>query len=406
MAISRIIRLHALSSGTTESSAYSASFDWKPLTLPPVSMVKWKRGSDLILVPPPTSGLSYYQSTLNTDAPPVWRLRNACQLLPFMQLLLAACIRNLILRTAVTDSDALHQRLPYLTTPHSARLQFLGLRVAVTCFGALHQLFRCWPPHCDARTLKTRAPAVRPVSAVHKISLRRQRERENGKIKAKEALRLATKKRDYHYVYVGNILSATTEAMLRHQFKSCSAIKKITIRCSAGVPLTGEASVHIGRKGLFYATVVFERIQSISKALKLDGAVLGEYPLKVCLSPGDLPDLELLVTQRIQRLLERRGTIYPTRLPGSMPDPTERVIASDQVRQQRAFDTPLIQTPEMHKIVHAGWPVIYIAIERQEYDEVAAKAPPTTPASLWDQAAGSGELTLGAGNSHCAEAEI
>lgn len=69
--------------------------------------------------------------------------------------------------------------------------------------------------------------------------------------------------------------------MLRRHFESCGAIKKITIRCSAGVPLAGEASVHTGREGLFYATVLFEQRRSVNEALKLDGGMLGECPLKV-----------------------------------------------------------------------------------------------------------------------------
>lgn len=82
-----------------------------------------------------------------------------------------------------------------------------------------------------------------------------------------------------HLISLGQIPSTTTEAMLRHHFKQCGIIQNVTIRCSAGVPLSGEPYVAPDREaniptGSFYATVLFKRGRSVSKALKLNGRML------------------------------------------------------------------------------------------------------------------------------------
>lgn len=114
-----------------------------------------------------------------------------------------------------------------------------------------------------------------------------------------DKLRLNIKKRESSFVYVGNVRvfisrarqsrltpppqipPTTTEASLRHQFKSCGPIDNIIIRCSAGAALAGQAHAFRTSHDRQYATVLFSRARSVAKALQLNNSDMQGYIIKV-----------------------------------------------------------------------------------------------------------------------------
>lgn len=109
------------------------------------------------------------------------------------------------------------------------------------------------------------------------------------------------KKCDSCTVYVGNVRVSrlsphsdsdilfqippmATDSMLREYLVPCGAIGIVIIRCTAGVPLTGDFYENTSSKDEKYATVTFKSRNSVHKALKMDGRSLKGYSLKVNLT--------------------------------------------------------------------------------------------------------------------------
>jgi len=151
-----------------------------------------------------------------------------------------------------------------------------------------------------------------------------------------DKLRNNLKKREPHFVFVGNIPPTTTEAILNDKFISCGPIEDICIRCTAG------ATVLIGQpyrtsKDRQYATVMFSRQKSISKALKLNGSEIHGVKIIVCLSAAQLPEVKEITRGRIDAIKERKGVSRKPKAAGYrglMPVPTEPFIHQHETKAQ------------------------------------------------------------------------
>ncbi|KAF7977651.1 hypothetical protein HWV62_3076 [Athelia sp. TMB] len=200
-----------------------------------------------------------------------------------------------------------------------------------------------------AKMTLRREPSASGSSIARSVAKPSKRDQRKAMIKEAlrlDKLRLNMKKRESAFVYVGNISSTTTEANLRHVFKPCGTIECITIRCSAGAALAGQVNAFSTPRDRQYATVLFTRSRSVSKALQLDGTFLQGHKITVCLSPGDLPDLADLVGFRIRSIKERKGAVQPVHsgFRGLMPAPTERIVYNVNKTQVVAPPMPPVQT--------------------------------------------------------------
>ncbi|KZP32867.1 hypothetical protein FIBSPDRAFT_1036496 [Athelia psychrophila] len=189
-----------------------------------------------------------------------------------------------------------------------------------------------------AKMTLRREPNTSDSSSAHSSTKSSKRDQKKAMIKEAlrlDQLRLNMKKRESSFIYVGNLPPTTTEATLRQHFKSCGIIDSITIRCSAGAALAGKAHAFTTPHDRQYATILFARSRSVTKALQLNGTRVQGYQLAVCLSPGELPDLEEIIGFRIRSIQERKGAPRrpQTGFRGLMPAPTERVIHGANTQQ-------------------------------------------------------------------------
>jgi len=188
-----------------------------------------------------------------------------------------------------------------------------------------------------------------PISASSSSCLGKKRKRstsdEQKKAMIKEALRLdqlrqSVKKREFCFVYVGNIPPTATEASLRNQFRKCGSIQDICIRCSSGAAvLIGQAHPYRTPHDRQYATIMFTQPKAVAKALKLNGLEMHGFKIMVCLSAAQLPEMTEIIRWRLNAINERKGVparSNPTGYKGLMPSPTERVVQQNDTIQPDA----------------------------------------------------------------------
>lgn len=127
----------------------------------------------------------------------------------------------------------------------------------------------------------------------------------------REQIRRQLKKREWSYVFVGNVEPTADECALHNLFIKCGPISRIQIRCSQGRAITiGQAiPAHLRTvRDRQYATIEFVNPNSVRKALKLDGTRLHGTQLVVCLTAADLPEVANIVYSRLGRV---QGAQHP-----------------------------------------------------------------------------------------------
>jgi RNA recognition motif-containing protein len=131
--------------------------------------------------------------------------------------------------------------------------------------------------------------------------------------KKKAARRRQLKKREWSFVFVGNIKPTVNESVLHQFFASCGTIIRIQIRCSRGGAVTIGVipdNIHADRD-FQYATIEFMNTNAVKKALKLNGARLHGTPLVVSVSAADLPEVKDIVHKHLGGVREQNGLPNP-----------------------------------------------------------------------------------------------
>ncbi|KAF9006440.1 hypothetical protein BDQ17DRAFT_1351746 [Cyathus striatus] len=146
---------------------------------------------------------------------------------------------------------------------------------------------------------------------------------------------------EFTYVFIGNITPGTPSEDIRQFFSSCGEVTKVTIRCSRGQGVTATVLIpdELRRpRDTQYATVEFTHSRSAMFAMRLNGRLLNGYPVVVCASPADLPEVQDMVQTRVGKM-QKHGLPHdiPPRIQSNRPlahEDTEEVIDANADRDR------------------------------------------------------------------------
>ncbi|KAF5387840.1 hypothetical protein D9615_000358 [Tricholomella constricta] len=132
-------------------------------------------------------------------------------------------------------------------------------------------------------------------------------------------------RRNYPFVYVGNLKSTITEERLEELFAPCGKIHHTSIRCSRGQAVTVGVSVdQLTSRDRQYASIEFMTLEGAKLALHLHGKLIDGLEIVVATSPADLPEVQDIVHSRIGQAREKKGLLNQfQRKLKSKPIPTE-----------------------------------------------------------------------------------
>ncbi|KAG5639001.1 hypothetical protein H0H81_007909 [Sphagnurus paluster] len=117
-------------------------------------------------------------------------------------------------------------------------------------------------------------------------------------------------RRNYPFIYVGNLKSSITAERLRSLFASCGRIFNVSIRCSRGQAVTVGVPVPedlLTTRDRQYASVEFCDLEGAKLALRMNGKLVDGLEIVVCSSPADLPEVQDIVNTRLANAEEKKG---------------------------------------------------------------------------------------------------
>ncbi|KXN83685.1 hypothetical protein AN958_00826 [Leucoagaricus sp. SymC.cos] len=190
----------------------------------------------------------------------------------------------------------------------------------------------------------------------------RRREQIPGKLKRTDSASLAAKKeqrrgdtrfktdrkRQYSFVYAGNLKATITEDQLRARFSACGPIIRIVIRCSSGQPQMtfgeGKPRAMVGPRDRKYASIEFRDSMGYLRALQLNGQLLDGVEMIVCTSAADLPEAK----QTVCTPTGRSAPAQPPRIPHS-PNNSPAINSPYRTPAPIPIDIPMVPNEKL------GW---------------------------------------------------